>query len=143
MIVDMKDKVAPADEPTIKPETVFEVGAEGGGISIYRQREGSVEKFMLSHNEFDPTDEGLEVGIKKEYKTFNLAFQYIERYPWYSLYIIYVHKDFREFIIERLNEILIEKTTSIDLSDYNRAGDIPRIQENLLRSESEWDRHWH
>ena len=45
----MKDKITPSNEPEIKPETVFEVGAESGGIIIYRQRDGSVEKFLLNH----------------------------------------------------------------------------------------------
>jgi hypothetical protein len=79
------------------------------------------------------------VNVKKDYETFDQAFQYIERFPWYGLYIVYVHEDFRDFIIERLNEWIIKKSITSDPSNYNSASVIPRIQENLLRSESEWD----
>jgi hypothetical protein len=139
----MKDKITPSNEPEVKPETVFEIGAEGGSLRIFRQRDGSVDKFIIYHNEFDPLadDDATLVNIKKEYKTFNLAFQYIERFPWYGLYIVDVHKDFRDFILERLNEMLIKKSISTDPSNYDSAEVIPRIQENLLRSISEWDRH--
>ena len=143
MIVDMKNKIATANEPEVKPETVFEVGAEGGGLTIFRQRNGSIEKFTLNHNECYPTDEVPCIGIKKEYETFKQAFQYIERFPWYGLYIVYVHKDFRDFIIERLNEMLIKKSITTDPSNYDSAEVIPRIQENLLRSISDWDNKWH
>lgn len=142
MIVDMKDKIDPANEPEVKPETVFEVGAEGGSLTIFRQRNGSIEKFTLNHNECYPTDEVPCIGIKKEYETFHQAFQYIEKYPWYGLYIEHVHKDFRDFIIERLNEMLIKKSITSDPSNYDISEVIPHIKENLSRSESEWDRHW-
>ncbi len=138
----MKDKIAPANEPEIKPETVFEVGAEGGSLRIFRQRDGSVDTYIIYHNEYDPLGDGETlVNIKKEYKTFNQAFQYIERFPWYCLYIEYVNKDFRDFIIKRLNEMLIKKSISNDPSNYDSVEVLPRIQENLLRSISEWDRH--
>ena len=43
------------------------IGGEGGGICITRQQENSEVKFIYLHNEFDLTDEGLEVNEKHEY----------------------------------------------------------------------------
>jgi hypothetical protein len=135
-----KVKSSPGNFKTV-PETVFEVGAEGGNLTIYRQKDGSTDEFFLYHNEYDPLadDDATLVNVKKDYETFDQAFQYIERFPWYGLYIVYVHEDFRDFIIERLNEWIIKKSITSDPSNYNSASVIPRIQENLLRSESEWD----
>jgi len=131
----MNEKTTSINKPEVKPEKVFDIGAEGGSLTIFRQSDGSVDKYFMYHNEFDPLaddDENL-VNIKKEYETFNQAFQYIERYPWYRLHIIYVHPDFRGFIIERLNEMLIEKSIIGETSNYNRADVIIRIEENISR----------
>ena len=137
----MKDKITPSNEPEVKPETAFEIGAEGGSLRIFRQRDGSVDKYFMYHNEFDPLadDNATLVDIKKEYETFDQAFKYIERFPWYGLYIVYVHKDFRDFILERLNDMLIKKSITTDPANYDSSEVIPRIQENLLRSKSDWD----
>lgn len=137
----MKNTKNHSNESDVKPETVFEVGAEGGSLTIFRQRNGLIEKFTLNHNECYPTDEVPCIGIKKEYETFNQAFQYIEKFPWYCLYIMVVHPDFREFIIERLNEMLIKKSITTDPSNYDSSEVIPRIQENLIRSETDWNSH--
>jgi hypothetical protein len=131
----MKAIKSPPDESEVNLETVFEVGAEGGSLRIFRQRNGS--KYIFYHNEFDPLDDETLVSVKKEYETFNQAFQNIERYPWYSLYIVFVHMDFRDFVIKRLNNILIEKSASMDPSNFDSSEVISRIQENLLRSISD------
>lgn len=130
----MKDKITPSNEPEIKPETVFEVGAEGGAIRIFRQRNGSIDKFILKHNECYPTDEVPSVSVKEEYETFNQAFQYIERYAWYGLYIVFVHKDFRDFITEKLKDKLKEKSSVPDeLLNSEDLYYIEEIKENLSR----------
>ena len=91
----------------MKTETVFEIRGEGGGICIKRGKSISKEKFIYHHNEFDPTDEGLDVKIEDEYINFEVPFQLINnRYPWHALYAETVHKDFREYIIEKLIEKL-------------------------------------
>ena len=91
----------------MKEETVFEIGGEGGGICIKREKSQSEERFIYHHNEFDLTDEGLNVKIKDEYKNFKVPFQVIiDKYPWHAIYVETVHKDFREYIIERLIEKL-------------------------------------
>lgn len=54
----------------MKPEDVFVIGGEGGGICITRQL-GKPEKiFIYKHNEFDPTDEGLDVNKNYEFLNF-------------------------------------------------------------------------
>jgi hypothetical protein len=133
----MINKSTASNEPEVKLETVFEIGAEGGSICIYRQRDGSVDKFIMYHNEFDPLadDDETLVDVKKEYDTFNKAFQYIERFPWQSLYIKVVHKDFRNNITEKLKEKLKEKLSVPDeLLNSEDLHYIEEINENLSRS---------
>jgi hypothetical protein len=72
----------------MQTETVFRIGGEGGGIKITRLKYGSEEIFLYNHNEFDPTDEGLDINKTDHYNSFEEAFEKIhQRYPWYSLYV--------------------------------------------------------
>ena len=88
-------------------ETIFEIGGEGGSIEISRRKDESGEIFIYHHNEFDPTDEGLNVSINDKYDNFEQPFQLInKRYRWYMLYIQTVHDDFRNYILEKLIEKL-------------------------------------
>lgn len=88
-------------------ETIFEIGGEGGSISISRQKDESGETFIYHHTEFDPTDEGLDVNKNDEYDNFEQPFQLInKRFHWYMLYIQTVHDDFRNYILEKLIEKL-------------------------------------
>ena len=137
----MKDIKSIQNEPEVKPETVFEIVAEGGSINIYRQRDGSVDKFIMYHNEFSPLDDDETlVNVKKEYETFNHAFQYIERFPWQSLHIFVVHKDFRNIITEKLKDKLKEKlSVSAELFNREDLNFIERIKENLSQSSTDWD----
>ncbi len=141
----MKDKITPSNEPEIKPETVFEIGAEGGGISIYRQRDGSVDKYIMYQNEFDPLDDDETlVNVKKEYKTFNQAFQYIERFPWQSLHILVVHEDFRKTIVEKLKEKLNKKLrVPAELRNREDLYYIEEINKNLSRISTNRDNLQH
>ena len=103
-----------------KTEKVFEILGEGGGICISRQKNKLGEKFIYHHNEFDPTDEGLDINKKDEYSNFEQPFQLINnKYPWYHLYIEVVHDDYRNYIIERLLEKLNEKLVSPDIIEYS------------------------
>jgi hypothetical protein len=141
----MKDKITPSSELEFKLETVFEIGAEGGSIKIYRQMDGSFDNYIMYHNEFDPLgDDETLVNVKKEYKTFNQAFQYIERFPWQCLYILVVHKDFRNTITERLQAKLKEKlSVPVELLNSEDLNDIEEIKENLSRSSTDWDNKSH
>lgn len=84
-------------------ETVFEILAEGGSLTIERKRNRNVEKFIYHHNEMDMTDEGLEVNKKGEYENFEQPFQLINsKYPWFQLHLATVHEDYRNYVIEEL-----------------------------------------
>lgn len=85
-------------------EKVFEIGLEGGGVSIFRERGRFGEKFVYCHNEMDMTDEGLDVNEKKEFDDFEDTFKLIdESYPsWFSWYFLFVHEEYRGFVARRL-----------------------------------------
>lgn len=109
-------------------EKVFEILSEGGGISIKRQKSKIHERFVYEHNEFDPTDEGLDVYKKVVYQSFEEPFQLInDRYPWYNLYIETAHKDYRDYIIDRLIEKLNDKSIRPDSLGYRKQ----RLEESL------------
>lgn len=102
-------------------EKVFEVLGEGGGICIMRQKNEKSEKFIYHHNEFDPTEEGLDINEKGEYSSFEKPFQLVnDKYPWYMLYIETVHEDYRKFVIEKLIEKLNEKLVKPDYFGYSK-----------------------
>lgn len=88
-------------------ETVFEIGAEGGSLTIERKRSRTGEKFIYHHNEIDLTDEGLGINKKAEYKTFDEPFQLINsKYPWFRLHLSTVHEDFRSYVLDELIKAL-------------------------------------
>jgi hypothetical protein len=91
---------------TNKPEVVFEVLGEGGGLRISRSIQNDKQIFLTKHQEHDFTDEGLGVDKEIEYSTFEAAFPYINKYPWHMLKLKKVHKDFRGFVVDKLIEKL-------------------------------------
>jgi len=104
-----------------KTEKVFEILGEGSGICITRQVDKSSTKFIYHHNEFDPTNEGLDLNKKDEYDYFEQPFQLInDRYPWYLMYLETVHDDYRNYIIERLIEKLNHKSVLLDNFEYHK-----------------------
>ena len=104
-----------------KNEILFEIGGEDGGITISRKKNKSGVKYIYHHGEFDPTGEGLDVNINDEYNTFEQPFQLINnKYPWYMLYIETVHEDFKNYIIERLIEMINAKSVSLDNLENNK-----------------------
>lgn len=77
----------------MKAEKVFEISGEGGGICINREKDALGETFIYTHNEFDPSDEGLDVNEKEVYNSFEAAFQRIHsKYSWCFLFINAVHR---------------------------------------------------
>jgi hypothetical protein len=105
----------------MQTETVFRIGGEGGGIKITRLNSGSQEIFIYHHNEFDPTDEGLDINKTDQYGSFEEAFEKIhQRYPWYSLYVMTVHPDYKEYVLEKLLEILNQKSVSPENFGFSR-----------------------
>lgn len=102
-------------------ETVFEILAEGGSLTIQRIRNRNGEKFIYHHNEFDPTDEGLEVNEKGEYATFGQPFQLINsKYPWFRLHLKTVHPDYRNYVIDELIKSLSFQGITPDELQYSK-----------------------
>jgi hypothetical protein len=127
-IIDMYGFIIGQEEKT---EKVFEILGEGGGICISREINKSGAKFIYHLNEFDPTNEGLDINKKCEYDNFEEPFQLInDRYPWYLRYLETVHDDYKNFIIERLIEKLNDKSALLDNFEYHK-GDL----ENFLKIE--------
>lgn len=102
-------------------ETVFEILAEGGSLTIERKRNRNGEKFIYHHNEFDPTDEGLGINENGEYSTFEQPFQLINsKYPWFRLHLKAVHEDYRNFVIDELIKALMFQGITPDELRYSQ-----------------------
>lgn len=85
----------------MKKEAIFEIGGEGGSISISRVRTEENEYFFYHHTEFDPLDEDPDLCVEKEYTfdSFKEAFHLIDsKYPWHKLYIRTLHEDYKEYV---------------------------------------------
>ena len=109
-------------------EKVFEILGEGGGICIKRQKSKTGERFLYNHNEFDPTEEGLDINENGEYQSFEKPFQLInKKYPWYMLHIETVHNDYRKFIIDKLIDKLNAESILPDYLEYSKN----RLEESL------------
>ena len=129
-----------------KNELVFQIGGEGGEITISRQKTKSGVKYMYHHGEFDPTNEGLDVNINGEYNTFEQPFQLINnQFPWwYTLYVETVHEDVRNYIIDRFIEKLNEKSIAPEyfLNERYRMEEILNIKLNHTGSKQTNDLNW-
>lgn len=131
-------------EQNTKIERVFEIGAEGGGICITRRITEEGERFYYRHREFDPTDEGFEVIIDKEYDSFEEPFQLInDKYSWYLLFILTVHDDFKNYVTERLIERLNKDFVTPDTLrstkyDWEDALEIKLIYDSTPESNFHW-----
>lgn len=102
-------------------ETVFEILAEGGSLTIERIRNRNGEKFIYHHSEMDFTDEGLEVNEKGEYNTFEQPFQLINsKYPWFRLHLETVHEDYRNYVIDKLIYSLMYQGITPDELRYSQ-----------------------
>ena len=102
-------------------ETVFEILAEGGSLTIERKRNRYGEKFIYHHNEMDLTDEGLEINKSGEYTTFEQPFQLINsKYPWFRLHLATIHEDYRNFVIDELIKSLMFQGITPDELRYSQ-----------------------
>lgn len=102
-------------------ETVFEILAEGGSLTIERKRNRKGEKFIYHHNEMDLTDEGLDVNEKGEYENFDQPFQLINsKYPWFRLHLTTLHEDFRDYVLYELIIALNKQGVTPDELRYSK-----------------------
>jgi hypothetical protein len=108
--------------------TVFQISAEGGGISITRIQNHKEIKFLYHHNEFDATDGDLGISKNGEYDNFEQPFQLINsKYEWYQLHLEKVHKDYRDYVLNELIKKLNENNASTTDLHYSKE----RIEEVL------------
>lgn len=115
-------------------EIVFEIGGEGGSISIYRNKEDLEKKFLYHHNEFDPTDEGLDVSIEDLYDSFEEPFQKInKKYSWFRFGGITIHEDYKDYVFTELILDLQMKGLSEDQLGHSKW----RL-EHLFNRKLEW-----
>jgi hypothetical protein len=92
-----------------KPETVFEVGAEGGILAIVRQRNesGAWEYWCLRDEttmlDLLPEDEiGNREGLLEKFahvNKFEDALLRLDRYLWFRLYPLKVHAEFADLVL--------------------------------------------
>ncbi len=86
-----------------KREIVFEIGGEGGSISIIRKQIKSKFEFIYKHNEYDFLDEDLSINIESQFENFELAFQTINnKYRIYFLHLSRVHNDYKDYVSDEL-----------------------------------------
>ncbi len=91
-------------------EQVFTILAEGGSLSIERERDQNGERFIYHHSEFGPEDEGMDINKNAEYEKFEQPFQIINsKYPWFKLHLETAHEDYRSYIIDELIKVLTYK----------------------------------
>ena len=101
-----------------KSQTVFEVLAEGGSISIQRKRGLNGDLFIYHHNEYDPVED-IVVTKAEEYDSFEEAFNRIhDRYSWYKLHLDVVAHEYCSFVSQKLVDKLNSGEVSLDEIKY-------------------------
>jgi hypothetical protein len=89
----------PTTGDTDKSEIIFEIGGEGGSISIIRKQIKSKFEFIYKHNEYDFLDEDLYINSESQFENFELAFQTINnKYKIYFLYLLGIHNDYKDYV---------------------------------------------
>lgn len=101
----------------MKKELVFEIGADGGGITIYRIEKNSKTSYVFNLNEIDFSDEIGDQHQKDVYSTFEEAFNRIKyQYPWHLLYPIVIADKYKKIIADEL----VNKLNSLPFDLYQK-----------------------
>ena len=99
-------------EPDIR-QTILEVGAEGGSLAVFRernaqgmweyrsQRDETTMSDVLPDEKFDKGDLFERSGPTN---TFEDALSQLDRYPWFRLFPLEVHPDFTESILREVEK---------------------------------------
>ena len=95
-------------------ETVLEVGAEGGSLTIVRQRNqrGTWEYWRVRDettfsdllSEDDAVPREYLLGKSDHERTFEDALLSLDEYPWFSLYPLQVHPDFADLVLREVRK---------------------------------------
>ena len=105
---------------------MFDIGAEGGGITIEKVYKDNKPVYIYEHNEFDPTDEGLDINQKYEFDTFEEAFQRLNnKYDWFYLHLEHINNEVKEYVWDELIKKLNEKAVS-NKELYHKINDIQK-----------------
>lgn len=88
---------------TVAEETILEVGAEGGSISLVGRRQNARWEFRLKASEMALcNDSGLTAPPSAWVPDWNSALAQLDRYPWPALHPLAVHPEFRGLVGEAL-----------------------------------------
>ena len=122
----------------MKQECIFEIGGEGGSIAIYREKRKTGTVYIYNHNETDFSDEGMNIAIKNEYSTFEAAmYKLSEKIPWYCLYLVNVHEDYKQVV----SVALINKLNALSEHEIGEFGSYEKTQfEKMLGVRFELDK---
>lgn len=88
----------------MKNELLFEIGTEGGDISIYRDKKENEIVYSYHQNETDFSEEMGDISTRLEFSSFLEAFNKINRFPWYCFSLSSIHPEFKDVVI---NELLL------------------------------------
>jgi len=106
---------------------MFDIGAEGGGITIEKVYKDNKPIYIYKHNEFDPTDEGLDIYNKYEFDTFEEAFQRLNnKYDWFYLHLEHINNEVKDYVWSELIKKLNEKAVS-NKELYHKINDIQKV----------------
>jgi HD domain len=92
-------------------ETIFEVGAEGGSLVVFRERNAQgMWEYRAQRDETTMSDvlpdEKFDKGVLFERSgptgTFEDALSQLDRYPWFKLYPMQVHPDFARLVLREV-----------------------------------------
>jgi len=105
-------------------ELVLEIGAEGGGLNIYRsclpgQNGAATCRYFwtLSDMGLEDDEPGILLDKKQAFYTFEEALQdVLNRYPEiFMLYAEFIHTDYRKTLLERIKKwIFVEKRMDVN-----------------------------
>jgi hypothetical protein len=109
-LIEAQEKArAAGKEPTTLCETVLEVGAEGGSITLIRERKADEDwQFQMTTNEtalYDQLSEEDRNEIGEHFaqtgyvRSFHEALTLLDRYPWFGLYPLKVHPEFLDRVL--------------------------------------------
>ena len=101
-------------ESTTVRETVLGVGAEGGSITLIREkRAGGDWEFQMKTNEtalYDALSEEDRNGIGEYFaqtgyvRSFHEGLRLLDRYPWFRLQPLEVHPEFLDAVLREVNK---------------------------------------
>ncbi|MDP3151462.1 MAG: hypothetical protein Q8N23_02250 [Archangium sp.] len=94
-------------------ELVLEIGAEGGGLKVFRRKRGKAWEFSGQLRDQTPTflneDDGAGPEIQRDFDwvaTLDAALVQLDRYPWAQLYPIAIHPTFRLEVLAAVRQRL-------------------------------------